>query len=273
MEDLLLNPAVQAGVAPFLAALVASAALRRARLLGLAVVAAFVVVVGLAVGFSFEPLTATRKLVLVGLAMVPLILGVELADLRPTPMARATIAAASGAAAVWMLWRILQQQEAAKAALYGVAAAVYLAALVESCARCGTDGTRAASASLMLGLCAGALALLGASAQLAQIGIAVGAGGGAVLLAHMIGLQRGSPGWTPVLPAAFIAGLVGLSAVFTGALPWFCLLPPLAIPWATRLVRQERHRPWLAAVLTSLAAVIPLILAVGLAWLTAGIPQ
>lgn len=268
-----MNPAVQAGVAPFLAALVAAAALRRARLLGLAVVVAFVVVVILAVGFSFEPLTATRKLVLVGLATALLILGFELPGLPPSPIVRATVATAGGAAAVWMLWRILQQQDAAKALLYGAAAAAYLAALIESCVRCGTDGTRAASTSLMLGLCAGALALLGASAQLAQIGIAVGAGGGAVLLVHMMGLQRGPAGWTPVLPAAFIAGLVGLSAVFTGSLPWFCLLPPLAIPWATRLVRQEGRRPWLAAVLTSLAAVVPLLLAVGLAWLTAGAPQ
>jgi hypothetical protein len=130
------------------------------------------------------------------------------------------------------------------------------------------DGVSAAATSLMLGLAAGALALLGASALLAQIGIAVGAGAGAVLLIHMAGLKRGPAGWTLVLPAATICSLVGLLAVFTGSLPWFCLLPTLAIPWAARLARRERDAPWLAAVLTSLAGVVPLLLAVGLAWYT-----
>ena len=94
---------------------------------------------------------------------------------------------------------------------------------------------------------------MGASALLAQIGIAVAAGSGAMLLVLMFGRQRASAGWTLVIPAAVIAGLVGLLAVFTGSLPWFCLLPTLAIPWATRLVPVERHPPWLAAVLTALA--------------------
>ena len=90
------------------------------------------------------------------------------------------------------------------------------------------------------------------------------------MLVQMIGLQRGPAGWTLVLPAATICGLVGLLAVFTGSLPWFCLLPTLAIPWAVRLARRESHAPWLAAVLTSLAGVVPLLLAVGLAWYTSG---
>ena len=61
MEELLANPAVQAGVAPFLSALVAAAALRRTRLLGVAVALAFALVIALTVGYAFEPLTASAQ--------------------------------------------------------------------------------------------------------------------------------------------------------------------------------------------------------------------
>jgi hypothetical protein len=269
MEELLANPAVQAGVAPFLSALAVAAALRRTRLLGVAVALAFALVIALTVGYAFEPLTATRKLVVIGLCTALVVLALEVPGAPPTPAIRATLAAAAATAAVWMVWRVLLQQEPAKAALYGLAAGAYIALLLESGLRASGDGIRAASTSMMLGLTAGVLALLGASALLAQVGIAVAAGAGAVLLVQMMGLQRGPTGWTLVLPAATIAGLAGLLAVFTGSLPWFCLLPTLGIPWAAKLVRQERRPPWLAALLTALAGLIPMLLAVGLAWFAA----
>jgi hypothetical protein len=269
MEELLANPAVQAAVAPFLSALAAAAALRRTRLLGIAVAFAFALVIGLTTGFAFEPLTATRKLVLIGLGTAILVLALEMPGARPKPAIRATLCAAAAAAAVWMVWRVLQQQEPFNATLYGLAAGAYIAALLESCLRATDDGMRTSGISLMLGLAAGALALLGASALLAQIGIAVAAGAGAVVLVQVIGGQRGPAGWTLVLPAAVITGLAGLLAVFTGSLPWYCLLPTLGIPWAARLVRQEGRAPWLAALLTALAGLVPMSLAVGLAWFAA----
>jgi hypothetical protein len=268
MEDLLANPGVQAALAPFLAAFAAAAALRHARFLGLAVALAFAVVVALTIGYSFETLTATRKMVLAGLASALLLPVLELRRVAPSAAVRTALAAAAAAAAVWMIWRVLQQQDASRAALHGIAAAAYMALLLESSLRAATDEVRAATISIVLGLAAGALALLGASALLAQVGIALAAGAAAVLLVHMIGLSRGPAGWTLALPGTTIAGLVGLLAVFTGALPWFCLLPTLAIPWATRLVPRDRHTPWLAAALTMLAGAIPLLLAVGLAWYT-----
>jgi hypothetical protein len=270
MEELLANPAVQAGVVPFLSALAAAAALRRTRLLGTAVAVAFALVIALTMGFAFDPLTATRKLVLIGLVSALLVLALEMPGASPRPAIRAALCAAVAAAAVWMIWRVLQQQESFKAALYGLGAGAYAAALLESCLRATDDGIRTSVISLMLGLTAGALALLGASALLAQMGIAVAAGAGAVVLVQMIGGQRGPAGWTLVLPAAVITGLAGLLVVFTGSLPWFCLLPTLAIPWAARLVRRERHPPWLAAPLTALASLVPMLLAVALAWVTAG---
>ena len=68
MQEMLANPAVQGGLAPFIAALTVAALLAPFRLGGLAVVAAFATAVYFIAGFTFEPLTATRKIILLGFA-------------------------------------------------------------------------------------------------------------------------------------------------------------------------------------------------------------
>lgn len=273
MDELLQNPAVQAGVAPFVTALVATGLLMRTRFLGLAQIVGFAALVALAIGFSFESLTSTRKLVLVGLFTFLPVLLLELKDWSMRPVARSAVALLAGLAAVWVVLRLLQQKETTDALLAGAASALYLAALVESTLRVGSDSVRGAANGLVLGLASGALALLGASALLAQVGIAVGAAAGATLLVQMIAGRCTPAGATLSLPAGVVAGLVGLLAVFTGALPWYCLLPTLAIPWATRLVPVGSRPVWLTAFLTAIVAFIPLLLALGLAWFTAGTPS
>src|SRR5205085_1918871 len=114
MEELLANPAVQAAVAPFAVALAMSAALFRSRLLGLAVVAAFATVIALTIGYSFDSLTAVRKLILVALASGLAVLALEVAGAPASARIRAALSLATAAAAVWVVWRVLQQQEAAK---------------------------------------------------------------------------------------------------------------------------------------------------------------
>jgi hypothetical protein len=270
MDELLANPAIQAGVAPFLAALLVAGALRRTRLLGFAITVGFAVVIALAIGFSFESMTSTRKLVLVGMAAGFAMLAIEAARVPSTPSVRMALAAAAAAGAIWVIWRVLQQKEAGVALLAGAAAALYLVALVESTNRNSEDGVRASVICLVLGLGAGALALLGASALLAQVGIAIGAAAGATLLVQMLMGQRAPGGWTLAYPAAVVSGLVCLLSVFTGALPWYCLLPTLAAPWAVRLVPAGERPVWLTSILTAVVALIPMLLAVSLAWFRAG---
>ena len=270
MNQLLANPAIQAGVAPFLAALLVAAPLRGGRLLGLAIAAGFVVVIGLTIGFSFESLTSTRKLVLVGFAAATGALGIELAALAPARALRGGLATAAAVSAVWVALRILQQRETGTALLWGAAAAIYLALLTESALQVGDDGVRASATGLALGLGTGGLALLGASALMAQVGIAIGAAAGATLLVQMVSGTRAQPGWTLGLVAAIVCGMAGLIAVFTGALPWYCLLPTLATPWASRLVPPGARPVWLTSIFSAVVALIPMLLAVGLAWFTAG---
>jgi hypothetical protein len=266
LEELLGNPAVQAGVAPFIASLVGAIALRRTRWMGLAIAAAFFLVVALTIGYSFESLTATRKLILIGGAAFVAAGVLELTSRRPTAAVRGGLVCAASAAAVWMLWRVLEQHELGPAVGRAVGAAAYVALMIESYVRAPVESVGAAATSMLLGLAAGALALLGASALLAQFGIALGAGAGAVLLVLMLRGQPGATGWALTLAVAMIAAFLGLLAVFTGSLPWYSLLPTLAIPWAVRLVQAARHGPRVAAVLMALAGLVPLLFAAALAY-------
>jgi hypothetical protein len=266
MNDLLDNPAVQAGVAPFLVALVLAVLLRRGALLGLAIGAALATVAALALGFSFDSLTASRKMVLVGLGASVLVLPLELSAIPPRWQLRATLAGAAALAGVWTLWRVLQRMDAGPALWASLAAAAYVAALVESTFAVRDDPVQSASAALILGLATGVLCLFGASATLMQVGIAVGAGAAATLMLQMVSGRRAPVGWTLAWPASVVAGLLGLLSVFTGELNWYCLLPLLGIPWAARLMRDGERPVALSALLTSLAALAPALVAVAFAW-------
>ena len=270
MNELLDNPAVQAGVVPFVVGLVVAGLLHRTRLMGLAIGAGFASVIVLAIGFSFEPLTAMRKMVLCGAAACLLLLLLELRPVSPGLGVRVALAAAAAVAGVWVVLRVLLQQDTGPALLAAVGAAAYMAVLVDGGNHASADPVGSAAAGLMMGLCAGVLALLGASASMAQVGIAIGAASGGALLVQMLTGKRPPLGWTLALPASVLAGLVGLLAVFTASLPWYCLIPTLAIPWATRFYPRAENRPvWLAAFLMAFLALIPVLVAVALAWFTA----
>ncbi|HYF17960.1 MAG TPA: hypothetical protein VEA40_08830 [Ramlibacter sp.] len=265
MEELLQNPAIQAGIAPFLAALVVAAPLARTRFLGLSQLAGFLVLAALAIGFSFESLTAVKKLVLVAIGSG--IAAVLLEALPARRELRGLVLVLLGAGCIWMLWRLLAQREGAGPYAAGLLGAAYVIALAWSTLRVSADPVRGASAGLMIGLGTGALAILGASAVLGSAAIAVGASCGAALLVQMLRGQPAAVGTTVAFPAVAVAGLAGVLATQSGVLPWYCLLPVLAAPWATLVAPESIRRVWLKAVVSSALALVPMLAAVVLAWM------
>jgi len=268
MADLLDNPLVQAAVAPFLVAFVVAVCLWRTRLIGLALSAALLMVVGLTIGFSFEVLSGQRKLVLVAIAATLALPVLEFTPLLWRQRARWSAAAAAGVAAVWTVLRVLQQHEAASALAEGSAAAVYMALLVGSTQAVADDMAITAASALGLGLASSTLALFGASALLAQVGGSIAAASGAVLLLLTLLPRPERAPWTLAFPAAIACGLICLLAVFAGMLPWYCILPTLAVPWITRLTAGARLRPaWQANALAVGAALLPVAAGGLAAWL------
>src|SRR5262245_15518364 len=208
MSELLAYPAVQAGIAPFVVALIVVLVLARARLAGLAVPAAFFTTYALVEGLTFTPLTVTHKLAL--LAAAAPVVGM-LADFafRPTRAGVFVLALAAAGGTLWMLWPVLQQKSAAEGWLLGASSLCLVAWLVvvfESALRGAS--VRAGSAGLALGLGVGAAAIIGASIKYGSLGISLGAAAGAFLLPQMI-TGKGMPGGTTyTLPMALTCGLV-----------------------------------------------------------------
>ena len=222
------------GLAPFLAALIVAELLQRPRLSGLAIIAGFAATVYLASDFNFYPLTASRKIVLSGLAgtILALLLG-----LLRTRWFGALLPVLGGAAAIWTAQRILQQQEPQLVLQWGAACAVYVALLVWGMDKLlDQEPLRAASAGTALGIGTGAAALVGASALLGQFGLAIGSAAAAHLLIQMFTNQTLSTGRVFTFPLALITGLTGCIAVLSARLPWYALIILAGIPLAARLV-------------------------------------
>ena len=255
MQDILNHPAVQAGLAPFLAALVTAGLFRRFRLSGLALIAGFSVTVYLVSSFAIEPLTATRKIVLLGLLSALLAL---LLNLFRSRWLVTLLPVLGGAAGIWTVLRVLQQHEPQVALLWGAGCAVYVALLVWGMDKLENDPTRAASAATALGIGSGGAALVGASALLGQFGLALGSAAAALLLIQMFTNQTRTTGRVFTLPIALIAGLIGCVAVLGARLPWYALLALACIPIVARLAplsnRSVRQRCLLATLLTSVFA-------------------
>jgi hypothetical protein len=265
LDDWLAHPAVQAGVIPFAVSLVVAAALARTRLAAWAQVAGVLACATLAVGWSFEALTSTRKLVLIVASTALLAAWIESSQVRARAVGAACVALIAFAG-VWMLWRPIAQRDAGAIVATSALVIVFVGALVGATLWVSDDPVQGTASGVALGAGSGAVAVLGASAVLGMLGIAAAASCGATLIACLV-LRGTRTGRSIALPAAVTSALVGIAAVVTGELRAVCLVPLLLVPLAVRFVVSRLHAgAWLRAVAASLVALIPVAGAVGLAW-------
>lgn len=288
MDALLQEPAVQAGVAPLLVALVvaALAAWRHGRwpaattgragvqtpagaasrlataLAGAAVVAALLTTLVLTTGISFTPLSASRKLLLVVLLAPVLGALLDMTGLRHRALLP-LLALALGGATLWIFQSVWAQAERLPPMALGVVAFVaVLAALV---LRLRDDAVASAAATLGLGLAVAVSAVLAASIGTLMNGMAVATAGGALLLLQLL-LARAVPaGWTAVLTTAAATPLMAAATLVLADLRW-PVLPALAlVPLVAGLPllsgRSLRLRVVVRGGLTVAAALLPIALA------------
>jgi hypothetical protein len=270
VNELLANPAVQAGFVPALVGLLAAAALRRTRFLVLVPLLALVAVVTLAIGVSFDPMTTVRKVVLCTLLAGGAALVLDGLEVEASRVLRSVVALAAVAAALWVGSRVLQQLEGA--ALWSKAAllCVFALALVSTFVATAGDTLKSLAAATVLGFNAGALALLGASASLAFMGIGIGAACGiAVLLLMAFGRAAPAARFLP-LPVLAFAALAPMVAHLTGELTFYALWPLLLVAPAAALLKAPARSLWQQALLSGLPALLPALLSVALAWFRVG---
>jgi hypothetical protein len=236
---------------------------------GLAIIAGFAVTVYLASDFTVEPLTSVRKIVLLGLISAALALLLDL--LLNLRRFGSLLPVLGGAAAIWTVQRILQQQPTQAILLWGAGCAAYVASLVWGMDRLSDkEPLRAASAASALGIGTGGAALVGASALLGQFGLALGSAAGAHLLIQMVGNKPLPTGRTFTFPLAMISGLTGCVAVLSAQLPWYALPILAAIPFVAWFAPLPRLSVRMQSLLLSLLTFAFAVGAIYVTWRVAG---
>lgn len=272
MDELLANPAFQAAIAPFFAALVAGFLLKYAGWYwaGLAVMLGFYASVSLVTGFELTPLTSTRKVVVLGMIAVAAGLLLDLFNLKRQYLLP-LLASAGTAALLWVIWPPLMRMEGQSFWLYAAGGSAYVIWLMLSLESLRSRALRADAAAMTLSLGTGIAALIGASALLGQLGSALAAALGAFLLLSV--MKKTLPvGFVMILPVTLLSGLIGMSGLVYAKLPWYSLPSLALIPLLARIPLPKRLPLWGQA-LALLAATAPAAMgAIYMAWRIAGAP-
>lgn len=273
MTELLAHPAVQGGVAPFVVALVVAAVLGRTRYAWIAIVAGYATMIALTTGFSFSPLSAGRKIVL--LCLLVTVVGIAADALvprgRPVVLALAIVA---GVAATWTFLSVLAQREGAGGWLAGAGLLAFAAALTWLMLSLREDPVRTAAAGLGLGLATGIAAVISASIGFMLAGIAVAASAGALLLVWAVMRKPAPPGALGALAIGVMIALFAEGTLMLAELPWYALVALLLVPLAMRLPVREDASVFYRAFVLTLYALAAAAVPIALAWYaTRGTPS
>ena len=265
IQEWLANPAVQAGVAPFITAFLSAALLRRIGWYwaGVAVVAGFAVAVYLSTGFQFQPWTGTRKIIALILGAAAIGLLFDLYPYERRWLLPVTFVAAA-AAVLWVMWPVLTRRTGMELWLLALGVGAYTGWCAAAMESLRAKPEAMMGAAVAFGFGAGGTALLGASALLGQWGLALGASAFAVWL-FVAFTRRTQVGSLVALPIGLGAALVGCGAYVYAKLPWYSLAILAAVPLVAHIVWFRRLPRVAQAILSLIVAAVP---AGAAAWFT-----
>lgn len=246
MDEYLADPAIQSGVLPFLISGIWALATRRLGWVwaGLGFIFGFAVLIHLTVGWQLEPLTSTRKFIITVCAAAALGLLLDI-FLRRAGVLNYVLALAGSAAAIWFVYPVLQRQEAEAWGMMAAGVTGYAAWLVWWTSHLSERDPLPATAALVaLGAGTGAAALFGTTAFYGQIGFSVAATCGALALVALFTPNLGC-GRSLFLAAGIAAALAGIAGVIYAKVPWYSLLPLLAVPMVGHLPMPARWPRWI----------------------------
>jgi hypothetical protein len=267
MEQLLSRPEVQSAVVPFVIALVAYLGLRKitAEAWLWALLAAFLASAALINGLIVNPLTGTRKIILLVIASF---IAAALLHwvLRSDNLQRRFTTIVSQVALLWVFWAVVARMDSAVMVLF-LAGSISLVLVSEHLFARLIDNPaqlHAAGFSLLLGV--GLSATAAASALLGQLALALAAASGGALLGWVLSdsaSRQQTRQSIAVLPYFMAPALLGVAAVMFARLPWYALIPLTSIPWVVSLMPQKSESRFVNALLASLPG---LAIALGVAF-------
>lgn len=270
MSDLLQNPAVQAGIIPFTVAFLFGLIVYRAGWYwaGLALLAGFAATVYVVAGFQFQPWTSTRKIIALGLGAggLGLLLDIYPWNRRWLPVLLLFVAAA---AALWVSWPVLKRREGMELWILGIGGMLFSGWMIASMESLRSRPVQASSAVVALGFGTGAVVLLGASALLGELGMALGAAAGALWLLQTI-TRKIRLGSSAMLPAGMLCALIGVGGHVYAKAPWYSLALLALVPVCVRVPLPAQWSPWVQGFVPIILASAPAAIAVWLVWRVAG---
>ena len=288
MAELLAHPAIQAAIAPFIVALAIALLFRRMGTIsfGLAIIGGFFTTVLLTTGLALQPLTSTRKIILVSLCLPFLLPLMELSlrkisviNERWQPVIMIAIPTVLLVVAInWIIWPVLSRQAISEAwpmlarvSLYvGVLGVMFL-----GMARLKQPEKSAAQGASIFALALGTAvtSMIAASALYSQWAFSIVAAVGSLLLISLfrnpkIAVKQGAGhlGIFGLFAAVVPLALIGAAATVYAQLSGGVLLCLAAIPLVAGWSAIKVERPWLRLVMTGLLALLPVIPAIWLAW-------
>ena len=266
LQTLFDDPVFQIALAPLLAALLACTALQRTRLAWLSLLAAVATAVFYSSGVRLIPLNASHKASLLLLAATPV--GIALDRLaRPSRAIAPVLVALCAAAPLWVFWSVLQRHETAQLLALTAGLALFTGSLVALTLRLRGDGVAAAAATVGIGLAVGVAAVLSASLGNLGKGVALAAGGGALLLWQFAFGTAIAPGYLGTLFVGLGAALFTSITFMLAELPWYAMPPLLLVPLAASLKIAAQRPLRLRAVVLTLLCVAVSSATIGAAWI------
>src|SRR4051794_33053322 len=160
----------------------------------------------LAGDFSFDPLPAGRKVVLMGFAAA--LAGVVLDALPHSPSrGHGAVAFIPAAASLWVFLSVLRQREGMAGIALAAGVALFVGVLVWLVLQKRDDGLRAGATGFGLGLATGVAGVVSASIGYLLGGAALAAASGAMLLVQVITGKARDPGFTGTLTIGVLAAM------------------------------------------------------------------
>lgn len=270
MEDLLANPAVQGGVAPFIAAFIVALVFIRVNLFaGLVVVAGFATAIFLTTGFSFSPLTSTRKITLLVLLVPIFAIILQLSGKFSESIIKVCYSLAA-LAIVWLMWPVLSRnplEEIIPVLSYIIYASWMVAMFMRMSELPAITASTAATAT---GIAIGGCAVIGASGLYGQLGMSMGAASGAFLLLQLLSRRSEDAGLTFTMSSGLIAALLLPAAIVYSKVPWIVLPLVALIPLMAMYSFTDEERVWKNTISLITTMSFPIGLALYITWQTAG---
>lgn len=245
MDQILINPAFQSGILPFVVASITALLLRRFGWYwsSIGFVLGYYCSVYITTGFQLLPLTSTRKIIILGI--VATVLGLLRDSFEKEKRYYIFLPPLLGSGFItWLIWPVLNRATGMDFTLMLTGAILYVAIICVAFEMLRNKSITATVGASAIGMGCGISALLGASALLGQLGIAVGTSAGAlvILIAFNKDIRIGT---SFTFPAAVLSSCTGVAAVIYASLPWFALLPLAVIPLAPQVVfkihGQSKH--------------------------------